>query len=290
MKRMGWAVVALVLCGSGFLPGHALAHHEAIFGPQSSLMFSEPGFVSVQLFTRQLGTSDRKTQETTTLVSAGYEPFDGTPLSFSGIFPVSYIDEPGGTADRSGLEDFIFGVRYRFDLEALQESTGKTGNFILGMGAVEVPNGKIDHDPGKGALDYMTAVLGSVERGEWSGIAYAFFRFNGEYDHEQPGDFRFYGGGVAYTPFDDPETEELLSFQLGVSYEIYDKDQVDGKTVDESGGTELLLHPTIVWGPGEKRLLFFLVSIPVARDFNDPAEQDRWRAGMGFVQLFGREE
>jgi hypothetical protein len=57
--------------GLVFQPALANAHHEAIFGPQSSLVLSADKFVSFQVFGRELGTSDSKTKETTTLASAG---------------------------------------------------------------------------------------------------------------------------------------------------------------------------------------------------------------------------
>ena len=53
------------------LAAPARAHHEAIFGPQSSLVLSAPSFASVQTFSRQLGTAGARTQESTMLLSAG---------------------------------------------------------------------------------------------------------------------------------------------------------------------------------------------------------------------------
>lgn len=76
---------------SVFLPRAASAHHEAIFGPQSSLVFSEPGYLSTQLFSRSIGAPGDKIQETTGVVSGGYSPFADVPRSFNFIQPFSYI-------------------------------------------------------------------------------------------------------------------------------------------------------------------------------------------------------
>jgi hypothetical protein len=48
----------------------------------------------------------------------------------------------------------------------------------MGMGAFELNNGTIDHQAWTGPLDTMGAVLGSLERGKWSGIGYTVARFN----------------------------------------------------------------------------------------------------------------
>jgi hypothetical protein len=64
-------LAALLLAGVLLCPAVIDGHHEAIFGPQSSLVLSADRFVSLQVFTRELGPSDAKTNETTTLVSAG---------------------------------------------------------------------------------------------------------------------------------------------------------------------------------------------------------------------------
>jgi hypothetical protein len=102
----------LLLAGLVFQPALASAHHEAIFGPQSSLIMSADKFVSVQVFGRELGTSESKTHETTTLMSAGVRVSKRRPLTFTAILPYSWISEPGQVRT-SGSEDFVLGLRYR---------------------------------------------------------------------------------------------------------------------------------------------------------------------------------
>jgi hypothetical protein len=76
--------------------GPAFAHHEAIFGPQSSLVLSSPAFVSLQTFSRTTlyGT------ETTGLVSAGVTPFN-FPLSFTAIVPAPTPRRPASSPART---------------------------------------------------------------------------------------------------------------------------------------------------------------------------------------------
>ena len=277
---LGLATVALA--------APARAHHEAIFGPQSSLVLSAPTFASVQTFSRQLGTAGARTQESTMLLSAGVTPLRSVPLSVSLALPMSSIDAlDGDAASRRGLEDAILGVRYRFDLTGLQQRFGKDGNYLMGMAAVEVPTGSVDHATFHGPLDGMAAATAGIERGPFSWLSYVFYRRNGtDSAGARAGDNLFLGAGMAYTPFDDPARERLVSFQLGLSYEIYARSTLAGAPVADSGGSGVYLHPTVVWGPGGRILLFASTSLPVFEDYRNPADSNRWRAGLGIIFLF----
>jgi hypothetical protein len=269
------------------MPGSAGAHHEAIFGPQSSLAFGNPGFLSTQFFARRQGDAAQFKQEYTFLVSGGYTPSEKFPLGITAILPTSYAYEsPHPRTSKWAVEDAILGLRYRFDLTALQESLGKDANFVLAMLGTELPTGAMDHDPFKGSVGLLGAALYSLEWRSMSAITYGYYRRRSEYRGSREGDNLFFGAGLAYTPWDDPKTEELVSFQLGFSYETYFRDHVAGQTVAASGGWGALVHPTVVWGPGTHLLWFNLVSLPVAQHYRDSAQRDRWRFGSGLVYLF----
>jgi hypothetical protein len=284
MKR---TIVVLVL-STAALAAPARAHHEAIFGPQSALVLSAPTYASLQTFSRQLGTAGARTQETTMLLSVGVTPFRSLPLSISAALPASSIDTlDGGPASRRGLEDAIIGLRYRLDLTGLQERFGKDGNYLMGMAAVELPTGSVDHAAFRGPLDGMGAAIAGIERGAFSYNGYAFYRRHGvESGGTRAGDNLFLGGGTAWTPFDDPVHERLISFQLGLSYEIYARHTEAGAAVPDSGGSGLYLHPTVVWGPGGHILVFASTSLPAYEDYRNTADNNRWRAGAGVIFLF----
>jgi hypothetical protein len=74
-RRIG--IAALLATAAAATP--SFAHHEAIFGPQSSLVLSAPAYVSIQAFTRRLGTEHNHLQETTALLSVGFSPWEGIP-------------------------------------------------------------------------------------------------------------------------------------------------------------------------------------------------------------------
>jgi hypothetical protein len=56
--------------------------------------------------------------------------------------------------------------------------------------------------------------------------------------------------------------------------------------VNDTGGWDLLVHPTVVWGPSEHWLIFALVSIPLTQNYRTPAQEEHWRVGLGLTYLF----
>jgi hypothetical protein len=264
----------------------AAAHHEAIFGPQSSVVMGSPNYLTLQGFSRQTGTSDDRTQESTYLIGGGVSPFPSVPLSFALTLPVSHIVEIDRGSSTVGPEDAILGARYRLDITSLQKKFERDANYVMGMAAAEFPTGTVDHDAFHGPMDFMFAALGSVEIGQFSAVAYGMYRLHGSSGGNKAGDNLFAGAGLAYTPWDDPVTERLISFQLALSHETYFRNRAGGATVQDSGGWEMLVQPTVVWGPGSNLLVFATTGVPVVRRFRDPLQQDRWRVGAGITYLF----
>jgi hypothetical protein len=279
--RLALALIVLLSLSSP-----ARAHHEAIFGPQSSLMFSSDGFVSFQGFSRRLGIAPARTQETTFVLSGGISPFKSVPLSLSLLLPASHIASLDGDGSRFGAEDAVLGARYRLDLGALQRRFDRDGNFVMGMAAIEAPTGSIDHGAFKGPFGWMIAGLSSFEVGALSVISYVFLHQHLSHGGETHGSSFYVGSGLAYTPWDDPSTERLVSLQLGVSYELETADTQDGRDVPGTGGWAVLAHPTLVWGPGGHVLLFALASLPMVQRRESPEIEEGWRVGAGVIYLF----
>jgi hypothetical protein len=268
-------------------PSRGFAHHEAVFGPQSALVMTAPSFVSVQTYIRRTGTAGNRARESTGIVSAGVAPFSRIPLSFTAIVPASRISDLESSRAFTGREDVILGARYHFDFPGLNQRFGKEGNFAMVMGAAEIPSGNVDHAAFDAPMDYMLAGLGSIEKGPFSGIGYAFGRIHGSSLGDRAGNLLFLGGGLAWTPLDNPSSERLLSFQAGISHERYARDVVGGRPDPSSGGSGTLIHPTVVWGPGGRVLLFGMTSAPLTQSYRDPAAEDRWRVGFGIIWLLG---
>jgi hypothetical protein len=76
----------------------ASAHHEALFGPQSSLAVESEGFVSLQSHAHAYGIHGTETQESTYILSAGLSPIGGVPWSIAIVQPFTYQTTASPTA------------------------------------------------------------------------------------------------------------------------------------------------------------------------------------------------
>src|SRR5262249_54908439 len=81
-------IVALIGAAS-LCAAPAYAHHEAIFGPQSSAVLSPGTFLSAQVFDRETGRDDDKGRETTAVFSVGFRP-SKHPLSIAVVVPFTF--------------------------------------------------------------------------------------------------------------------------------------------------------------------------------------------------------
>src|SRR5215831_12260089 len=113
MRRYAWVFAAGMLLSAR----PAFAHHEAMFGPQSSAVLSPGIFLSALVFDKETGEGNQKRRETTTVYSVGFKPLKKQPLSLAFILPATFAagaPDPGapGAANR-GLEDSLVSARYR---------------------------------------------------------------------------------------------------------------------------------------------------------------------------------
>jgi hypothetical protein len=266
-------------------PVQTRAHHEAIFGPQSSILMSQESFGSAQAFTRRLRGPEGAMQDTTFLLSGGLSPFQRLPLSFVLTLPASY-ETGGGEDGHLHLEDLIVGARYRLNLARLGDRLGGEA-FLLLSAALELPTGTA-HDGFGPNLSALPAALASFERGRLSTILFAFAGLNGDDSAgSRQGHELFLGGGVGYAIVASPD--RLLSAQLGASYERRFHDRISGEPVLKSGGRAVLLSPTLVAGFGDHWQVFAMASLPVYGTASDPDISERWRAGLGIIYAFGHE-
>jgi hypothetical protein len=273
-------LLALILW---LVPIAAAAHHEAIFGPQSALVMSADGYVTFQTFTRQTGPQIDRHRETTTVMSVGVTPFKRQPLSLSVILPFSTLSNAG--ASRTGLENAIFGVRYKMDLPAVTAAIGGRESFALAVGGVEFPSGTLDHDFGEGAFASIVAGLMSVEKGQFSAIGYGFYRRPGTHDRTREGSNVFAGGGLAWTPVD--ADNRLFSLQLGLSHETTLNERLNGLSVEQSGGSGVFAHPTLLFGPSQRLLFFGQTTLSIQQNWDDATDRERFRIGAGVIVKIG---
>jgi hypothetical protein len=270
-----------------FLPLAASAHHEAMFGPQSSAVLSPGMFISLQMFDRENGRGDYRHRETTSVYSVGVKPFQTNPLSFAFV-AANTREAYSGLGSTTRFEDPLISARYRVNADGVAKALGVQESYVMGVGGLEVPLGNKDHPSGHGPIGEIAAGLFSVEKRPIAGIAYAYYHHAGQYDHgtRQSGNF-FTGTGVAYTPIDDDTAGHLFSLQLGLSYEKTFAVEELGKPLPDSGSTGVFMHPGIVFQTNPRVQFFALVSLPLTQQFNSINDQQRFRLGFGTIFMLG---
>ena len=263
----------------------AYAHHEAIFGPQSSAVLSAGRFLSAQIFTRDTGDAPHRRRQTTTVFSGGLQPFK-RPLSIAAVVPVSFIGSGPGNGAVTGIEDSLISARYRMTSDRLTESLGLDESYIMGVGGLELPTGTVDHDFGRGAVGAIAAGLISLERRPFSLIGYGYYHHTGDYKGTRESGNVFVGTGGAWTPVDNLASGRLVSLQLGLSHERTFAQQANGVERLNSGGTGIFLHQGVVLGVNERIQIFALVSLPIQQRWRAPEDRQRFRIGAGTILIF----
>jgi hypothetical protein len=275
----------------------ALAHHEALFGPQSSLAVESEAFVSVQSHAHVFGSGPSLDRETTFILSAGVTPFRTVPWSLTLVLPYTYEDARSPTGDQTGpfsscggclaRENALVSTAYRFDYSGLQRSTGKDGNFALASASLEPPTGSKDYLAFQGPWNGILAAMTGFEWSHYAVVGLGYYRVNARDDQgSKKGNNWLAGLGFAYTPID--EAKRLLSLQIGLAGEFHERDVLTGAEVPVSGGWETFASPTVVWAPVAHVRLFGYVSIPVVQSYRSATQEDQWRGGLGVIYSFDR--
>jgi hypothetical protein len=267
----------------------ASAHHEAMFGPQSSAVLSPGIFLSAQIFDKETGKDDVKRRETTTVYSVGFKPMKKQPLSMAFVIPVTFAagapDPNAPGAGTHGFEDMLISARYRVDAPGVTKALGLDQSYVMGVGGVELPTGTFDHEFGKGALGAIAAGLFSLEKKPFATITYVYYHHRGVYEGVRDSGNTFAGAGLAYTPIDDEEKGKLFSMQLGISYERMFQSQENGVTVADSGASGVFIHPGVVFDISQNVQAFGLVSLPLTQQYNSIVDRQRFRLGTGIIWI-----
>ena len=267
------------------LPMTLQAHHEAIIGPHAPAFFSNKGFAGFQVFNIAAGSGDSLAHEQVGLVSLGL------PLGHDGNFSLGLM-QPFSNTDKVNAEDTILTLRYQQNFEHLQEEWGGDANFFTLVFGAEVPTGNADgQTPFQGPLDTLLAGFVSLEKGDWSAIAYAYRRFNG-YPAEgvKSGDLFYTGLGFGYSAWENQATHQTINLQLGVSFEHKATDKIGTTKLVGSDGWSLVAHPTVAYTMSHHWDMFMTFGFPLVQDYQDESEALNWRAGMGLIYSFGGDD
>ena len=243
------------------------AHHEAIFGPQSSVLISEKRFVSTQYYLTNEGRRPiPQAHSHIGVVTVGTSL--GRRWSVAATLPLE-VERSPKEENASGLQDLVIGFRYFPEL-----GPGKWTAAVL---TVEPPTGNLEHR----AVGLGGGLIYGIEKGHWSTIVYGLGRTETSLEAgEKRGNRLFLGGGLAY------ETEALpFSPQLGLSWERTGRRREEGLRVPGSNSSALMIHPTLTKSLHHSVQLFFVISLPVAQWSGNEGWQ-RFRAATGMVWGF----
>jgi hypothetical protein len=286
--------VLTVLAFTASTAAPAFAHHEAMFGPQSSAVLSPGIFLSALVFDKETGKDNQERRETTTVYSVGFKPVKKQPLSMAFVLPVTFAggapdpNEPG--AATRGFEDMLVSARYRVEAPGVGKALHVEESYVMGVGGVELPTGTFDHPFGKGAFGGIAAALWSLEKRPFATIAYVYYHHRGVYNGVRDSGNTFAGAGLAYTPLDDEEHGKLFSLQLGASYERMFQSEENGIPVTDSGASGVFIHPGVVFDITPTVQMFGLVSIPLSQQFNSIVDRQRFRFGTGIIWILKHNE
>jgi len=286
---------ALLLC----ISTPASAHHEAMFGPQSSAVLSPGMFISLQMFDREDGRGNYRHRETTSVYSLGVKPFQTNPLSFA-VVAANTREAYTYSGSTTRFEDPLISGRYRVEAPGIAKALGVQESYVMGVGGLEVPLGNKDHAAGHGPIGEIAAGLFSIEKRPIAVIAYGYYHHSGEYDKGMPaqvnganvavtrqnGNF-FTGAGIAYTPIDDDAAGHLFSMQLGLSYEKTFAMEELGKPVAGTAANAVMMHPGVVFQTNPRFQFFALVSLPLTQQFESLDYRQRFRLGVGTIIMLG---
>ncbi len=281
-------IALLVFVTTSFLPTTAIGHHEAIIGPHAPAFFSNKGFAGFQVFNIAAGSGDSLAHEQVGLVSLGM------PIGHDQTFSLAILQPFSNTA-QVNAEDTILTLRYQQNFDHLQEEWGGDANFFTLVFGAEIPTGNADgQTPFKGPLDTLLAGFVSLEKGDWSAVAYAYRRFNGyTRDGTKSGDLFYAGTGIGYSAWEDHASHQSLSLQIGLSFEHQGKTTLHnpetnlGMDLPGSDGWVLVTHPTIAYSLSHHWDMFLTFGFPLIQDFQTDEDTLNWRAGFGVIYTFG---
>jgi hypothetical protein len=80
----------------------------------------------------------------------------------------------------------------------------------------------------------------------------------------------------------------VFSVQLGISHETVSREVFAGISRPDTGGWALVAHPTVVWGSSDRLLFFAVTSVPLADEWREAADRERFRVGIGTIVAFGQ--
>jgi hypothetical protein len=239
--------------------------------------------------------ADREHTAVTSIAVLGYGL--NHKLALFGVLP--YVDKDmdvtlmGSRVNRaaSGLGDMSVFMRYTVVQRDRPGSTFRVAPF-LGLKAPTGDNARLDSigllppgvQPGSGAWDVFGGVTVTYQTSALQTDAQLSYRIKNESDGFDPGDEFRLDGSLQYRLFPQQLGEGVPKFLYGVleTNVVYrDRNQVNGTSATNSGGTTVYLSPGLQWVT-QRWILEGVVQLPIAQNLHGQALENDYIVRTGF--------
>ncbi len=230
-KVQGWSAMAVVLLVLLSLRPRVALGHDPVFGLGPHTLFKGGVEVHIGLDRAQGGVQE----ETVGRLELAY----GLTGDWSLRAELPYVDRDQGT---SGLGDVALATKYRFwrhDRLGVQETASVLGKLKLDSAG---------RARGTDSTDTIVGLAYGYESRKWYRWAALRYRFNGETSARlDRGDKVLMDlvGGIRFKPSSYLEPDWVWMVEL--NGERSARDQLQGRSVRDSGGSQWFLSPGVMW-------------------------------------------
>ncbi len=231
MKRIVVGMVWAVLAGGA-------AAHDPIFGLGPHVVYQGGIEIAPEVHVEEKGPELE--------VEPALELTYGITGDWAAGISIPYVWKRDGVAEANGLGDLALFTKYRFwrhDTLGVQQSAALALKLVAGTG-----DSRTAPPVGSGATDLVAGLAYGYESRRWYRWASLRYRFNGRNSAGfQRGDkikLDLVGGVRPWlTGYREPDTVLLLELNLehGFAHERH------GRTIPDTGGTELFVSPGVFW-------------------------------------------
>jgi hypothetical protein len=262
--------LALVIVLTTWLLSATARAHDPIFGIGPHVLFK--GGVEISPDMHRVEAGDRNATET------GLNITYGITGDWAAGVELPYLDKETGSASASGRGDVKAFTKYRFwrnDSLGVQESAA-----VLLKVKLDTADGATSPVLGTGTTDAILGLTYGYEGRRWYRWASARYRLNGTNDAglRRGGKVLFdLVGGIRVKPTGYLEADTVWLLELNGEYS--DRDDMNGASIANTGGTELFLSPGIFW---TKRNFAIKagVQVPVVSKLNETQNESGIRASL----------
>ena len=264
--RFAVGLAAIIIFAASAAHGHG-----PIFSPGPHTPFKGAYEPHIEYQQERRSGAGQKESEQSLTAGLGY----GLTADWEIRAAIPYVRKDINGDVEQGAGDAVLATKYRFiriDSPGLQRSLAV--HF-----QIKLPTGDDDSTPrlGSGSTDYLGALSAGYEGRRWYGFASTRYRLNGEGTGGlKKGDRQFLDVTGGVRPWLTGYREPDWVFLLELNWEHAARDELDGKPVVNSGGSEIFASPGIIWTL-RNHAIRTGVQVPLTSDLNGTQAESDYR-------------